>query len=267
MYDSKPLSNNRVFIYHLLKRMLRFNCPMSGTFHFDVTDLYNKINDLKKEGYSIGLVSCLVKATSLSIEKFPRMNNRIFHTLLGKKEVSYDSINCGVAATRIDPLGEEVIIPIILRGSNKLSIQEIHNQIKENKTLPVEKLESYEWLQKSRRLPRFLIPFVHYLFRSNPKFSAKNSSTYAISSIMEKDSSLVSSHSPANQTTFFPISLKDQAMVHNGEVKPRKVLAVTFCVDHFLVDGMDVQRCGNYLKNFLENPKNLLKEFNLEKTS
>ena len=242
--------------------MLRFNCPMSGTFHFDVTDLYKKIKDLKKEGYSVGLVSCLVKATSLSIEKFPRMNNRIFHTLLGKKEVRYDSINCGLAATRLDPKGEEVIIPIILRGSNKLSIQDIHKQIKNNKILPIEGLESYEWLQKSRRLPRFLIPFVHYLFRSYPKFSAKNSSTFAISSIMEENSSLVSSHAPANQTTFFPISLKDQAVVHNGEVKPRKILAVTFCVDHFLVDGMDVQRCGNYLKNLLEKPDILLKEFN-----
>ncbi len=237
---------------------------MSGTFHYDVTDLYNRIKDLKKEGCSIGLVSCLVKATSLSIEKFPRMNNRIFHTLFGKKEVQYDSINCGLAATRVDPKGEEVIIPIILRCSNKLSIQEIHKQIKDNKTLPVESLESYEWLQKSRRLPRFLIPFVHYLFRSYPKFSAKNSSTFAISSIMEKDSSLVSSHSPANQTTFFPISLKDQAVVHNGEVKPRKILAVTFCVDHFLVDGMDVQRCGNLLKKYLENPVNLLEEFNIK---
>ena len=262
MYKSKPLTNNRIFIYHLLKRMLKFNCPMSATFHFDVTDLYNKIKVLKKEGYSIGLVSCLVKATSLSIEKFPRMNNRIFHTLLGKKEVSYSSINCGLAVTRVDPEGEEVIVPLILRGSNELSIQEIHKQIKDNKTLPVVNLESYEWLQKSRRLPRFLIPLVHYLFRSYPKFSAKNSSTFAISSIMEENSSLVSSHAPANQTTFFPISLKDQAIVHNGEVKPRKILAVTFCVDHFLVDGMDVQRCGNYLKGLLENSDILLKELN-----
>ena len=265
MYDSKPLSNNRIFIYHLLRRMLRFNCPMSGTFHFDVTELYERIKDLKKEGYSVGLVSCLVKATSLSIENFPRMNNRIFHTLLGKKEVHYNSINCGLAATRLDPKGEEVIIPIILRGSNKLSIQDIHKQIKNNKTLPIESLESYEWLQKSRRLPRFLIPFVHYLFRSYPKFSAKNSSTFAISSIMEKDSSMVSSHSPANQTTFFPISLKDQAVVHNGEIKPRKILALTFCVDHFLVDGMDVQRCGSILKKYLEEPTSLLEEFNLKK--
>lgn len=238
---------------------------MSGTFHFDVTELYERIKDLKKEGYSVGLVSCLVKATSLSIENFPRMNNRIFHTLLGKKEVHYNSINCGLAATRLDPKGEEVIIPIILRGSNKLSIQDIHKQIKNNKTLPIESLESYEWLQKSRRLPRFLIPFVHYLFRSYPKFSAKNSSTFAISSIMEKDSSMVSSHSPANQTTFFPISLKDQAVVHNGEIKPRKILALTFCVDHFLVDGMDVQRCGSILKKYLEEPTSLLEEFNLKK--
>ena len=96
---------------------------MSGTFHFDVTDLQDKINSLKREGRSIGLVSCLVKATSLSIEKFPRMNHRIFHTLFGKKEVKYESINCGLAATRVDPNGEEVIIPIILRGANNLTIR------------------------------------------------------------------------------------------------------------------------------------------------
>ena len=259
MYTSNPLSNNRVFIYHLLRRMRKFNCPMSGTFHFDVTDLYRKIKELKKEGKSIGLVSCLVKATSLSLEKHPRLNNRIFHGLFGKKEVTYDSINCGLAAVRTDPKGEEVVIPIIVKNANDLSIEKIHKMIKDNKSMPLEELESYEWLQRSRRLPRFLIPFVHYLFRSNPKYSAKNSSTYAISSIMEEDSGLVASHSPANQTTFFPLSIKDLPTVHEGEIKIRKNLVLTFCVDHFLVDGMDVQRCGKTIKDFLEKPDELLK--------
>jgi len=259
MYTSNKLSNNRVFIYHLLRRMLKFNCPMSGTFHFDVTDLYAEIKKLKKEGRSVGLISCLVKATSLIMEEYPRMNNRIFHTLFGKREVTYDSIHCGLTAVRIDPKGEEVILPIIIKDANKASIEKIHQFIKDNKTKPLEELESYEWLQRSRRLPRFLIPFVHFLFRSNPKFTAKNSSTYAISSVMDEESALVASHSPANQSTFFPISLKDSPAVHEGVIKVRKILAITFCMDHFLVDGMDVQRCGKILKNYLENPQDILK--------
>ena len=121
MYTSNPLSNNRVFIYHLLRRMRKFNCPMSGTYHFDVTDLYEKIKELKKEGKSLGLISCLVKATSLSLEKHTRLNNRIFHSFFGKKEVSYDSINCGLAAVRTDPKGEEVVLPIIIKNANNLS--------------------------------------------------------------------------------------------------------------------------------------------------
>ncbi len=76
---------------------------------------------------------------------------------------------------------------------------------------------------------------------------------------MDDDSALVASHSPANQTTFFPISLKDSPAVHEGVIKVRKILAITFCLDHFLVDGMDAQRCGKILKNYLENPQDILK--------
>lgn len=258
MYTSNWLSKNRVFIYHFLRRTQRFNCPISGTFHFDVTDLLQAIQKARSDGRRIGMVACLTRATAKAMEANPRLNNRIFHGLFGKREVSFDHIHCGMLAGRKDNEGEDILIPVIIPNANELSVDEIHSLIKDNKSKPLEELDAYNALEKARNLPRFIIPLVHYLFRASPKLGASKSSTYGISSIMQEGSKMVSSSAPANQTTFFPVSLGEQAVAYKGEVAVRTIMAITICVDHFLVDGMDAQRCGETLQEYLENPEKLL---------
>ena len=144
------------------------------------------------------MVACLAKATAQAMEANPRLNNRIFPGLFGKREVSFDHIHCGMLAGRKDNEGEDILIPVIIPNVNTLTVDEIHAFIKENKTKPLEELEAYNKLEKARNLPRFLIPLVHYLFRSSPKLGASKSSTYGISSIMQEGSKMVASSAPAN---------------------------------------------------------------------
>ena len=79
-----------------------------------------------------------------------------------------------------------------------------------------------------------------------------------MSAPMQGDLRAVSSNAPANQTTFFPINLGDRPAVHNGEIAIRKILAITISVDHFLVDGLDLNQCGATLGKLLENPQALM---------
>ena len=259
MYEAKSLTNNRVFIYHFLKRTQRFHCPMTAVLRIDVTDTIQRIEELRAEGHKVSFIAYLCKATAKTIEQHPRLNHRLYHSFFGRKiETTFDHISCGLLVAREDPNGEEVLLQLVLKTPNEMSVEEIHQAIKDNKATPLEDLESYKKLQKVRTLPRFLIPFIHFLFRSNPKHTAQNYSTYGLSSVMQPDSIIVGGHTPSNQTTFFPTSLRDEVLAIDGEPKVRKVLIVGFSTDHFVVDGMDVQRATNTIRKYLENPETLL---------
>ena len=259
MYEAKPLTNNRVFIYHFLKRTQRFHCPMTAILRIDVTDTVHRIIEMRAEGHKVSFIAYLCKATAKTIEEHPRLNNRLYHSFFGRKrEATFGHISCGMLVAREDPDGEEVLLQLVLKNPNEMSVEEIHRVIKENKAPPLEELESYKKLEKARNLPRFLIPFLHFLFRSNPKHTAESFSTYGLSSVMQPDSIIVGGHTPSNQTTFFPTSLRDEVLAIDGKPQVRKVLIVGFSSDHFVVDGMDVQRATHTIRRYLENPETLL---------
>jgi pyruvate/2-oxoglutarate dehydrogenase complex dihydrolipoamide acyltransferase (E2) component len=259
MYEAKPITNNRVFIYHFLKRTQRFHCPMTAILRIDVTDTLQRIKEMRAEGHKVSFIAYLCKATAKTIEENPRLNHRLYHTLFGRKlEASFDHISCGLLVAREAPDGEEVLLQLILKNPNEMSVEEIHRSIKENKATPLEELDSYKKLQKVRTLPRFLIPLIHFFFRSNPKHTDQSFSTYGLSSVMQPDSVILGGHTPSNQTTFFPTSLRDEVLAINGKPEVRKVLVVGFSTDHFVVDGMDVQRATHTIRKYLEDPQTLL---------
>jgi len=258
MYTSKLLPKSRIYTYHFLDRMKRFHCPISGICELDVTDTLHRIEELRAQGRKVGLIAYLTKATAKTIEAHPRLNNRLFHGLLWKREVSYDHITCGILAERQNAKGENILIPITVRNVHQKSIEEIHALIKEHKASPLEELETYKQVARLDKIPRWLIPLIHFLFRTHPRYSAEKFSTYGLSSIIRHDGPMLSGNAPSNQTTFFPFNLTDQVVAHNGEPTIRRILRVGVAVDHFLLDGMDLQRAIATFQKYVEDPSTLL---------
>ncbi len=52
--------------------------------------------------------------------------------------------------------------------------------------------------------------------------------------------------------------IKDEAVVVDGEVKPRKVMHLSLTFDHRVLDGAEAAKFMNTLKNYLEDPELLL---------
>ena len=165
MYEVNQLTKHRVFTMHLLRRFMRHHCPISLGIEIDVTDLMDKIESMRAEGTRVGFVACLTKATAMTMEQHPELNNRIFQGLFGPIEASYDHITCGMLAERQTENGENIVIPLIIPNVVKHSVVELHGLIKETKSKPLDDLPGYQQLAKVSKLPRFLIPFFHFLFR------------------------------------------------------------------------------------------------------
>ena len=79
-----PTSGNREFVYDLLTRAKRYHCSVSGGFEYDVTELQAAIARERAAGRGASLISALVRATSLLLEKFPRLNHHLFTGLFGR---------------------------------------------------------------------------------------------------------------------------------------------------------------------------------------
>ena len=134
---------------------------------------------------------------------------------------------------------------------------ELHSLIKATKSKPLDELQGYQQVAKVSKLPRFLIPFFHFLFRVHPRFTAAGSSTYGISSTLVKEGVVVGGHAPANQTTFFPVGLRERVVPVGDEISVRTIFSCVLCAEHYLVDGLALQRASVTFRNILERPAGL----------
>lgn len=258
MFHLKRLDKNREYIYHFLNRMKKYNCPVNINCEFDITDTLTAIEEEKANGRAIGLMAYLTKATGLAIEKHPEFNERIYHTLLGKRVVSYDQITCGMLVERQTPEGKYILLPLNIYDAPNQSLEAIHEKIRGYKTKPLDELKAFRQLSKLHTMPRWLIPLVHFMMRTSPRYTGKTGNTYAISSVLQENGAATSGSAPAYKTTFFPFNIIDLPRAYKGEIVIRKMLRMMISVDHYLIDGMDILRASGTLKTYLEDPTTML---------
>ena len=207
MYRIRPYDKNREYTYHFLTRMKKFNCPVSANCEFDITDTLKRIEELRANGQSLGIMAYIAKATAKTIEAHPRLNERLFHGLFGRKITTYDDISCGMLAERQTPQGSYVLLPIIIKDAPNQSIEGIHALIKQYKSAPLDSLEPSQQRQKLEGLPRWVVPLIQFMFRIHPRYTAGKVSTYAISSVAARDGVMTGGHAPVFQTTFAPVNI------------------------------------------------------------
>jgi pyruvate/2-oxoglutarate dehydrogenase complex dihydrolipoamide acyltransferase (E2) component len=76
--------------------------------------------------------------------------------------------------------------------------------------------------------------------------------------VIQRDGVATGGHAPTFQTTFAPVNIVQKPVVYQGEVAIRTILHMVVSVDHYLIDGMDVQRAIATLRGFMEKPTTLL---------
>ena len=96
MFESRPLSKNRQVIFDLLNRAKNDHASVTGVYHWDVTDTLARIERERERGRDVGFAAYTLKATSLIIQKYPKLNRRLFHRWYGLREVSWDEISCNL---------------------------------------------------------------------------------------------------------------------------------------------------------------------------
>ena len=251
MFSLKNLSSNRLFIFHLLKRSQSFHCPISAGYEWDVQEVFDEMAVHRERGEELGMTAFIIKAMGDVLKEEPRLNARLFYSFWGTPRIAmYDHVSCSTVVARTNSAGEEILIPMVIKNVDQLSIRDIQAMLSEYKNTDLEALEAHTSKAKPKNLPHFIIKLLHYRFRTDPAFSEKIvGSSFAVSSVIQTDTGLCSGHAPSNQTSLFPMMLSDRVVVHDGKPAVRKVLGIGLVTDHFIVDGRDVIRAAGLLES------------------
>lgn len=255
-WSEVPFTANRRVIYDLLDRARRYHAPVTGNMEVDLTDTDLRVRREREEGREVSLIAALIRATAVTVARHPVLRHHLFTTWYGRpREVVFDRIDATVIVAREGPSGEEVLLPLTLRGADRLSIAEIHAILRDHKRKAPEELPQFRAMERVKRAPPGALRWFSYKARSDPDFYAKHFGTYGVSSLLDRDGAVSSVSTVANTAiAFLPNTLRERAWVVDGKIVPRLILGIAGVFDHYLVDGNEAARVGRTLRGLLEDP-------------
>jgi len=198
------------------------------------------------------------------MERYPRLNQHLFHGPLGKHIVDFEEIVCTLVLLRGH--GRELVaLPVNIEAPHEHSLEEIHAIIAHHRDAPLDQLPQLVHLRRIEKLPRPAMRLLGYLCRASHRVYRTFFGTYGVSPLlMESDDGVVESRPGAptfaladTSTTFWPASIADHPRVVDGQIVPRKVLTMMLALDHYLVDGHDGFEGIRYLEQILGDPSRL----------
>jgi hypothetical protein len=244
-----PFSKNRELIYGLLTRSKKFHAPITVVTRMDVTNLLAAIDRENAEGRPVSLLSYMVKATSLLLEKHPRLNNHLFHGILRKYQVEFDEISCNLVILRRGPANERILLPAVLRNSNQRTLAEIDKEIRRFRSTPLAELPEVEAIQRAKQMPLLAMKYFSFKCRSDVDFYKRYFGTYGLSSLLQERGhgrirlspqySFLSQIYANTACAFLPLGVGEEPLAVGGEVRVRTVMMMTTVFDHHIVDGHD----------------------------
>lgn len=241
-----PFPKSRELVYGLLERSKAFHAPISMVVTMDVTNLLTRLESEPDRERRIGLLAYLIKATSWLLEKYPRLNHHLFHGLTRRYEVDFGEISCNLVILRRTESKESILLPVIMRNSNRRSLVEIQREIRRYRRTPLDQLPEIAAIQKARELPRLATKYFNFKCRSDPAFYRRYFGTYGMSSILHDHRGKIELnkiHASLTQVyvntaaAFLPSTVTEEPRVIAGEVVARRVLTMTTMIDHHLIDG------------------------------
>ena len=231
-------------------RMGLLKHTVHGLAEFDITQareaiLIHKAHKGEALSFSAFFLACLGKAIDLDkqMHAYRSWRNQL---------IIFDEVDVNMLF-EVEVDGKKTIRPHIIRGVNKKSIREIHEEIREFQSQHQSSQES-KFIDWFVRLPGFVRRLFLWVLFKNPRLIKEYYGTVLVSSVgmFGKGSGWgipVPNHSL--QLTLGGIEEKPGVVNHRIEV--RKYMSVTISFDHDVIDGAPAARFMQRLKKLVEN--------------
>lgn len=253
-----PVSKNRHFIIDLLRRAQKFHCPVTTSWQMDVTSLNEARIGERIDGRPLGMTALLVKATALTLKAHPRLNHHLFTGLLRRREVAFGTVDCTLIVMRRGRGGERILLPLLLREADKMSVQEIQKIIDHHRSARLEDLPQFRAIARLRSLPRVMLSWFSYKSRSDPAFYRRYFGTYGMSEMAVADFGPRGGNVVANTASAFvigPLFAMEQPGPQGRRI--RMMQGISLVSDHYIIDGIDILAGMRTLERLLADPARL----------
>ena len=233
---------------------------IAGLLEIDVTDAIAEVRRRKAEGRPVSFFSWIVKAISGAIEE-----NRYVHALKGRGNttVVFDDVDISVMVEKVVD-GVRVPLPLLIRGTNAKTVEEIHAEIQAAQRLRVKDESDYVLSNGSPSrlamrlyyaLPQPVRLFLLRTMLRSPHRSKAMMGTAIITSAGAAGhlAAWVIPRSMHN-LCFALGSIAKKPWVVSNSVEVRDILHLTVLVNHDVVDGVPAARFIARLADRLQSP-------------
>jgi pyruvate/2-oxoglutarate dehydrogenase complex dihydrolipoamide acyltransferase (E2) component len=231
-------------------RMGLLKHTVHGLVEFDISCARESIRQHKAQtgealSFSAFFLACLGKAIDLDKQMHASRNWR-------NQLIIFDEVDVNMLF-EVEVDGKKTIRPHIMRGVNKKSIREIHDEIRAFQSQHQSSQES-KFIDRFVRLPGFIRRLFLWALFKNPHFTKEYYGTVLVSSLGMFGTGSgwgipVPNHSL--QLTLGGIGEKPGVVDHRIEV--RKYMSVTVSFDHDVIDGAPAARFMHRLKKLIES--------------
>ena len=225
----------------------------------DVTKARSDLRSLRKDGGGASFTSWAIKTIGDCVARHPEAHAMRF----GKtRTVLFDEVDIAVPL-EIAAGASTVPLPLLIRGVNRKSLEEIEGEIQEALRQPVRDERDYirgrhafgrTALRLYYALPRALRVLSLRWLTANPFRAKRHSGTLTVTTVnaIGRSSGWIVPTRTWHSLLVALGSVTRKPWVVSGKVEVREILNLTICFDHDVIDGMPAKRFVQDLVRRLE---------------
>jgi pyruvate/2-oxoglutarate dehydrogenase complex dihydrolipoamide acyltransferase (E2) component len=218
-----------------------------GMGYVDVTDARKTIHEYeKKTGEKISFTAFLITCYSRVVEKFKYPCNT-FHNRRKTKYYTFDDVDVMTNIEKTLPSGIKKPVNYTIRKANEKTLRQINDELqtakKEKPTdVATQKKKTLGFIKLFPKLPRFIRKIALRIIFKNPLLRKRLLGTVGMTAVgmLAKPGTRGYGHgifmTPHN-LGIAVAGLEKKAMIIEDKVIIREVLAITFAMNHAIIDG------------------------------
>jgi len=231
----RKLTLTEWFLAYQMRKMARDHVHLPSFLDIDITDVVAKCGTLQHAGKERPpYTAIVVKAVALAGRRVPALNVAYFRTFYGERLLEFGDVTVNVPVLLQD--GEKRHLSVkSIRGADKLTVREIHEQIQTARKKPVSAIKILKRIAGSRNtfLARSVLRLIHFIAFNFPTvFEKRGGGGFSVSSIVNYDKDAAPIQVPAFGPTAVSIS-----MTAIMEKEGRTILRAGAGFDHSTIDG------------------------------
>ncbi len=240
-------------------RLARNKHYMFGLLEVDVTLARRAARALRTQGKPVSFTAWMIKAIGNSIAR-----NKYAHSVSGGKNrnIVFHDVDIAIPVEKV--VGDtSVPLPLLIKGTNRKSAQDIHQEIEAAMNQPV--ADEKDFILSTHQFSRIALAFYYLLpqgirlllMRSifgNPFRAKRHSGTVTVTTVNAIGRSagwIVPTRNLHSIAVSFG-SITRKPWVVDSEVAIREILHLTITFDHDVVDGVPARRFVQDLVNHIE---------------